>query len=61
MRYFLSVVSMLLIIEGIPYFMFPKKFKELIKIILEIEESHLRITGFLLMVSGLILLYLSMR
>jgi len=61
MRYFLSVVSMLLIIEGIPYFMFPKKFKELINIILEIEESHLRIIGFLLMVSGLILLYLTMR
>ena len=61
MRYFLSVVSMLLIIEGIPYFMFPKKFKELIRIILEIEESHLRITGLLLMVLGLILLYLTMR
>ena len=60
MRYFLSVVSMLLIIEGIPYFMFPRKFKELVRIILEVEESYLRITGLGLMLVGLILLYLTM-
>ncbi len=57
MRYFLSVVSMVFIIEGIPYFMFPKKFKELIRIVLEIEESHLRVIGLVLMVLGLILLF----
>jgi len=60
MRYFLSVVSMVLILEGIPYFMFPRKFKELIRIILEIKESHLRISGLVLMILGLILLYITM-
>ena len=61
MRYFLSVLSMVLILEGIPYFMFPRKFKELIRIILEIEESYLRISGLAVMLVGLILLYLTMR
>lgn len=61
MRYLLSVVAMLLIIEGIPYFMFPGKFKELIRMVLEIEESYLRIAGLGLMLVGLILLYLTMR
>ena len=59
MRYFLSVLSMVLILEGIPYFMFPRKFKELIRIILEIDESYLRISGLTVMIIGLILLYLT--
>ncbi|MGA1839739.1 MAG: DUF2065 domain-containing protein [bacterium] len=60
MRYLLSVLSMVLIIEGIPYFMFPRKFKELIRMVLEIEESYLRIAGLGLMLVGLTLLYLTM-
>ena len=59
MRYFLSVFSMVLILEGIPYFMFPRKFKELIRIILEIDESYLRISGLTVMIIGLIILYLT--
>jgi uncharacterized protein YjeT (DUF2065 family) len=50
---------MVFIIEGIPYFMFPRKFKELIRMILEVEESYLRISGLMLMIIGLILLYLT--
>ena len=60
MRYFLSVVAMVMIIEGIPYFMFPGKFKELIRVILDMENSHLRITGLIIMIIGLIFLYLTM-
>ena len=60
MRYLLSVVAMLLIIEGIPYFMFPRKFKELVRMVLEIEESYLRIAGLGLMLVGVILLYITM-
>ena len=59
MRYLLSVLSMVLIIEGIPYFMFPRKFKELVRMVLEIEESYLRIAGLGLMLVGLTLLYLT--
>ncbi len=59
MRYFLSVIAMVLIIEGIPYFMFPAKFKILIRIIEQMEESHLRLTGLIMIILGLIVLYLS--
>ena len=59
MQYLLSVLAMVLIIEGIPYFMFPRKFKELIRMVLEIEESYLRIAGLGLMLVGLTLLYLT--
>ncbi len=60
MRNFLCGLSMVFIIEGIPYFMFPRKFKELIRMVLDVEESYLRIAGLGLMLVGLILLYLIM-
>lgn len=60
MRYFLSVFAMVLIIEGIPYFMFPSKFRELIKKLEEMEDSHLRLAGLIMMIIGLLLLYISM-
>ena len=61
MKYFLSVLSMVLIIEGIPYFMFPGRFKELIKILEEMEEFYLRAMGLTMMILGIILLYLTRR
>lgn len=59
MRFFLSVVSLVLIIEGVPYFMFPHRFKEMIKLLEQMEDSHLRVLGLIMMICGLILLYLS--
>jgi len=61
MRDLLTALAMVLIIEGIPYFMFPRKLKDLVRILTEVDESYLRAGGFVLMLLGLFLLYLIKR
>lgn len=58
MTYFLTVIGMVMIIEGIPYFGFPEKMKEFVKVMLELPERQLRVFGFVLMAVGLGLVYL---
>jgi hypothetical protein len=61
MKIFISALGLLLIIEGLPYFAFPEKIKKWVIKILELETPQLRLFGFLCMVAGLILVYLSQR
>jgi uncharacterized protein len=61
MDFFLCVLGMVLIIEGVPYFAFPDKLKNYLDKIREIRDSHLRIMGFAAMIVGLILLYFGKR
>ncbi|MFW6335313.1 MAG: DUF2065 domain-containing protein [Desulfosalsimonas sp.] len=58
MEFFLSVIGMVMIIEGLPYFAFPDRMKEMMQKILELPDSGLRRFGFLLMAAGLLLTYL---
>jgi len=58
MAYFLSVIGMVMIIEGFPYFAFPDKMKLWIVKVLELPDGTLRKFGFVLMVLGLFLVYL---
>jgi len=58
MAYFLSVIGMVMIIEGVPYFAFPDKMKLWIVKVLELPDGTLRKFGFVLMVLGLFLVYL---
>jgi uncharacterized protein len=58
MGYFLSVIGMVMIIEGLPYFAFPDKMKKLIEKLLEIEDWTLRRFGIFLMAFGLFLIYI---
>lgn len=57
MRYFLCVLGMVMILEGLPYFAFPDKMKPWLQKLLEIPDGSLRRMGFGLMVVGLILVY----
>ena len=57
MDYFLCVLGLVFIIEGIPYFVFPDKLKNYLGKIQEIQDSRLRIMGLVAMIAGLILLY----
>lgn len=58
MKFFLCVVGMVMIIEGLPYFAFPEKIKSWLETIHEIPENALRGMGFILMATGLLLVYL---
>lgn len=61
MTYFLSVLGLVLIIEGLPYFAFPAKVKEWAISLQELPEKTLRIMGFISVTAGLLLVYLGRR
>jgi uncharacterized protein len=57
MKFFLCVIGMVMIIEGLPYFGFPDRMKAMMRVILEMPDDSLRKLGFGLMVAGLALVY----
>lgn len=57
MEFFLCVIGMVMIIEGIPYFGFPDKMKELMSYVREQDDASLRILGAILMITGLLIIY----
>ncbi len=61
MDFFLCVIGMVMILEGTPYFAFPAKMKEWMQKLLELPESVMRKFGFVLMLTGLLLLYMGRR
>ncbi len=60
MKFFLCVIGMVMIVEGLPYFAFPNKMKEMVSMLLSMDESVLRRFGFSLMLIGLFIVYFSM-
>jgi uncharacterized protein YjeT (DUF2065 family) len=58
MEFFLCVIGMVMIIEGLPYFAFPKKMKTWVRKVINSPESSLRRFGLVLMILGLSLVYL---
>ena len=57
MKFFICVIGMVMIIEGIPYFIFPDKMKNWMEKMLEMPPATLRIVGFFLMLTGLGFVY----
>jgi hypothetical protein len=61
MAYFLSVLGLALIIEGIPYFAFPGKMKSWMEQIQKMPDRVLRMFGLAAMTIGLMLIYISLN
>jgi uncharacterized protein YjeT (DUF2065 family) len=57
MRYFLCVIGMVMIVEGLPYFAFPEKMRAWLLKILETPDHTLRRVGMVMMAAGLVLVY----
>ncbi len=57
MKYFLCVLGMVLIIEGLPYFAFPDKIKQYLSLIHQVPDQTLRILGLAATVAGLLFVY----
>lgn len=53
----LSILGALLVLEGIPYFGFPRAVKHWALVLQEMPERTLRILGFVIMAVGIILLF----
>ena len=58
MKFFLSVLGMVMILEGLPYFAFPERIKSWLIRVSEMPAGHLRIFGFTAMCIGIVLVYL---
>jgi uncharacterized protein len=54
----LTVLGMVLILEGLPYFAFPEKVKPWLQKLLETPDKALRGLGFGLMLFGLLIVYI---
>jgi len=61
MDFFLCVIGMVMIVEGLPYFAFPDKMKGWIQKILELQDGALRRFGLVLMGVGLFLVYMGKK
>ncbi|MBT8372571.1 MAG: DUF2065 domain-containing protein [Desulfobacterales bacterium] len=57
MKFFLCVLGMVMIVEGLPYFAFPEKMKSWIQKIVATPEGSLRSFGFVLMALGFFLVF----
>jgi len=58
MNLFLSAVGLMMVFEGIPYFCFPEQVKSFARKVPEIPGRTLRVIGFCLMITGLLVVYL---
>ena len=57
MEFFLCVLGMVLLIEGLPYFGFPDKMKLMMSYIQDLDDSALRAAGGVMMLIGLLILF----
>lgn len=61
MKFFFCVMGMVMIVEGLPYFISPRKMRQMVTMILEMPEGTLRRFGFIMMLAGLAVVYLAME
>jgi hypothetical protein len=59
MEYFLCVLGLVLVIEGLPYFAFPNKMKEFLAKLPQVPDNTLRILALAAILLGLLLIYVS--
>lgn len=61
MEFFLCVLGMVLVVEGLPYFGFPDKMKALMSFMHEQDDATLRMIGAGMMVLGLLIVFVARR
>lgn len=61
MDFFLCVIGMVLILEGLPYFAIPDKMRVMVQKLFEMPDNSLRGFGFVMMLTGLVLVYFGKR
>ncbi len=61
MKFFLCVIGMVFILEGLPYFSFPHKMKSVLEQVREMPDSGLRSLGLVAIVIGLCLVFFGTR
>ncbi len=59
MEVLLKVLGVVLVVEGIPWFLSPSRFKKYLRQVISAPDSTLRGIGLMLMLAGLLLVYLA--
>ena len=57
MKLLFCLLGLVLVVEGLPYFVCPARMKSWMSMIQEIPDQYLRILGFLAMCTGLLITY----
>lgn len=61
MKLFLSLIGLLLVVEGLPYVAAPEAMQRWLRQLTELPPAHLRAIGLVAMGAGFILLYVVLR
>ncbi|MCX8043131.1 MAG: DUF2065 domain-containing protein [Desulfobacterota bacterium] len=61
MEFLLSVIGLVLVIEGIPYFAFPEQMKALLARMPEVPTRTLRLFGTAAIGAGIVLIYIAKK
>jgi len=61
MEFFITVLGMVLFVEGLPYFAFPDRMKVWMERVIEMPDAVLRTLGFVMMSIGMAVIYLVRR
>ncbi len=60
MKFFFTVIGMVMIIEGLPYFAFPARVKKMVQMMVGLDDAQLRKFGFVLILAGFGIVYFAM-
>jgi uncharacterized protein YjeT (DUF2065 family) len=61
MKLFVTVIGLLMVVEGLPYFAFPEKMQVLMRQIEEMNSDQLRLVGLVSTLIGLVICYIAQR
>ncbi|RKX62184.1 MAG: DUF2065 domain-containing protein [Thermodesulfobacteriota bacterium] len=61
MKLIVTLLGLLMVVEGLPYFAFPEKMQALMRQIEKMNPDHLRFVGFILTLVGLVICYLAQK
>ena len=61
MKLFVTLIGLLMVVEGLPYFAFPEKMQALMRQIEEMNPDHLRLVGLVSTLIGLVICYIAQR
>ena len=61
LKYFLSVLALVFVIEGMPYFIAPSAVKKWLELIKALPDSVIRGTGLFFMLLGITILFIAQR
>jgi uncharacterized protein YjeT (DUF2065 family) len=59
MEFFLSVIGVVMVVEGMPWFLSPRGVKKMMIQILPLPERTMRSMGLVLMLAGLLMVYIA--